>query len=237
MKRIRYYVAAALAIAAFASVASIASATPSVNGAVLALRVFNDCPSSTVTSNNNYPSLINVTDSNIDCLGFANRHCWDFSSDGGATTTQLANNDQFSFCATLVLDGTGGGEAGLSLQPWWAQYTDGQFMCNSKTGEIACFGGRLPFYSFTVNQGLTYVKGTAITLSMDYKTNSLSSASPATITYNITYNSNNYTSGPLAFDEGNTAEDPPHGLWGCLTPAWAGGYSMFYLPDSNHIGD
>jgi|SRR5882672_3652515 len=230
MNRIRYYVAAALAIAAFASVASIASASPAVNGAVVVTRVFNDCPSSTVTPTNAYPASISVTDMNIDCLGFANRHVWDFSTDGGATAAAFANNDQFSFCATLVLDGTGGGEGGLSLQPWWAQYTDGQFMCNSRSGEIACFGGRLPFYSFTVNHGLTYVKGTPITLSIDYRPNGLSSASPATITYNITYNAISYTSGPLAFDSGNTAEDPPHGLWGCLTPAWVGGYAMFYLP-------
>ena len=29
-------------------------------------------------------------------------------------------------------------------------------------GEIACFGGRLPFYSFTAAYGLHYVPGTAI---------------------------------------------------------------------------
>jgi len=33
-----------------------------------------------------------------------------------------------------------------------------------------------------------------------------------------------YSSGALAFDQGNPAEDPPHGLWGLLTPFGVGGY-------------
>ena len=34
---------------------------------------------------------------------------------------------------------------------------------------------------------------------------------------------NSYSSPELYFDQGNTAEDPPHGLWGSLDPSYAGG--------------
>ena len=66
---------------------------------------------------------------------------------------------------------------------------DGRFNVRTTDGEIACFGGRLPFYSFTVAHGLTYVKGNPIHLEMIYRPNGLSAASPATIEYKLTYNS------------------------------------------------
>jgi hypothetical protein len=231
MKRIRYYVAAALALASFAGYAQNASATPLVNGAVIVTRVFNDCPTSNVTTANFYPGSINITDSNNDCFGFANRHAWSFSADGGATAADFANGDQFSYCATLVIDGTGGGEGGLRLSPWYSLDVDGTFNCRTTDGEIACFGGRLPFYSFSdpAHGGVRYIKGTPIKLSIDYKPNGLSQASPATIVYTLVYGANTFTSGPLAFDEGNTAEDPPHGLWGILTPARVGGHLQCFV--------
>ncbi len=42
--------------------------------------------------------------------------------------------------------------------------------------------------------------------------------------YVITIGANSYTSGPLAFDMGNPAEDPPYGLWGILNQARVGGF-------------
>ena len=38
------------------------------------------------------------------------------------------------------------------------------------------------------------------------------------------YDNLNYTSGPLPFDQGNPAEDPPHGLWGIGSPSYVGGH-------------
>jgi len=67
--------------------------------------------------------------------------------------------------------GTGNGEIGLRLSPWWSPDVDGVFMLNTASGEIACFGGRLPFYSFTGNHGQTYVKGTSVTLSIALSAN------------------------------------------------------------------
>jgi len=231
MKRIGYSILTLLAVAACS--AHVASATPTVNGAVVTTRVFNDCPSSLVTVINTYPAQINISDANLDCFGFANRHAWSFSSDGGATAANFANGDQFSYCATLTMDGTGGGEGGLRLSPWYSLDVDGTFNCRTTDGEIACFGGRLPFFSFTdpAHGGLHYVKGTPIQLMIDYKPNGLSAASPATIVYSLVYNNVPYSSGPLAFDQGNAAEDPPHGLWGILTPARVGGHAQFFLPN------
>jgi len=122
-----------------------------------------------------------------------------------------------------------GGEGGLSLAPWWSPDPDGLFNCRTTDGEIACFGGRMPFFSFTASFGIHYVPGTPIQLGVSYLPNGLSSGSPASVVYNVRYASINYTSGLLNFDEGNPAENPPHGLWGALTPWYAGGQMKMYV--------
>lgn len=235
MKRIVAIAAASGVALAFASLAS--ATTPSANGAVITTRVFNDCPSSTITTTNNYPSNITISDADVNCFGFANLNVWHFSSDGGVTEAQFNNADIFHFCADMVESGGANGEAGLQLSPWWSHNADGLFNVRSTDGEIACFGGRLPFYSFTGAYGLHYVKGTPIHMEMTYLPNGLSAESPATIEYKVTYNSVSYTSGPLAFDMANPSEDPPHGLWGCLNDARAGGAMKTFLTQGNEPSD
>ncbi|MEP7029255.1 MAG: hypothetical protein ABI960_11725, partial [Candidatus Eisenbacteria bacterium] len=110
---------------------------------------------------------------------------------------------------------------------------DGRFNCRTTDGEIACFGGRLPFFSFTGSYGLHYVKGTPITLQIDYDPHSVSFVDPATITYTVTYGGT-FSSGPIAFDHGNPAEDPPHGVWGILTPSNVGGYVQIFWGQDGH---
>lgn len=198
-------------------------ATPNPNSAIVKERVFNDCLLSTLTTVNNYPASISISDAGNQCFGFANLHVWRFSEDG-MTDVPFMNDDAFRFCADLVISGDGEGEAGLQIAPWWAQDVDGRFNVRSTDGEIACFGGRLPFYSFTAAHGINYAKGDMIHLEMVYLPNGLSAADPATVEYKLTYNSVDYTSGPLAFDEGNPAEDPPYGLWGMLNDGRAGGH-------------
>jgi hypothetical protein len=92
------------------------------------------------------------------------------------------------------------------------------------------FGGRLPFYSFTASQGIHYTKGTTVRVGVVYNPNSLSSSDPATITYNLTMGANFYTSGALAFDEGNPAEG--YGSWGHLDNARVGGYVQVFIDGS-----
>lgn len=228
----RVAVLASLAlVTCFASIAQ--AQTPNANGIKYHLRLFNDCPASTVTTSGTYPSIA-IQDSVLPCVGFANLHLWKFSEDGGATEATFHNNSEFSFCADLKLEAldTNGAEAGISISPWYADDA-GRFNVRVFDGEVAVFGGRLPFYSFTGSNGVVYVAGTTIRLEMIYHPNGLSMASPATVTYNVTYNSLSYSSGPLAFDEGNTSEDPPHGLWGILDPAKVGGYLQPRLDPGN----
>jgi hypothetical protein len=220
MKPIRFYCVALLALLALMAGAAIA--TPNVNSAVVVERLFNDCPASTVTTTDLYPASITISDQGSNCFGFANLHYWRFSEDN-ATVAEFANGDAFSFGFDLVIDGTGHGEAGLQIAPWWNN-DEGRINVRTTDGEIACFGGRLPFYSFTGSHAVTYVKGTTIHLEIIYLPNDLTMANPATIEYKLTIGANDYTSGPLAFNEGNPAEDPPHGLWGILTPAKPGGH-------------
>jgi hypothetical protein len=55
-----------------------------------------------------------------------------------------------------------------------------------------------------------------------YRPNSNSALDPATIEYIVTMGVTTYSSGALAFDEGNGAEG--HGTWGMLDGAQVGGY-------------
>ena len=43
-----------------------------------------------------------------------------------------------------ISDG-GEGEGGNGISPWWSQLVDGIFNMRTADGEVACFGGRLPF--------------------------------------------------------------------------------------------
>ena len=222
----------ALALAG-ACLAASALATPLPNSAVIHTRVFDDCPISILNTNNLFPGSITIDDQNPVapfCAGFANMHTWRFSTDG-VNPIQFLNGDTFEFSATMVLNGTG--EASLNVAPWFGPDADGLFNIRTTDGEIACFGGRMPFFSFTGAFGLHYVNNTQIQLGISYLPNGLSSVSPATIVYNLRYNGTNYTSGLLSFDEGNVGECcntiPPHGLWGALTPWYAGGQMKMFV--------
>jgi len=226
MKRIGYSSLACLAAIVFAgSIASSAFATPAPIGAVVKERIFNDCPISTLASVNNYPASISITDNWSDfCIGFANRHNWRFSTDG-TTAAVFGNDNNFKASATVTLTGNGTVEGGLEVAPWWSSDVGGRMQARLLDGEIACFDGRLPFYSFSNPAGhnLRYTGG-PIFMEIEYHSNGNSLASPATIEYRVVYNGTPYTSGPLAFDQANPAEDPPHGQWGMLSPAYVGGF-------------
>jgi len=208
-----------------------ALASPQVDGAVFNLRVFNDCPTSVLTMVNDYPTLISIHDEVLDCAGWANLHNWQLAVGGAAAV--FNNGDAFTLSFDLRITGAGDGEAGLLIAPWWSQNVDGRFNVRSTDGEIACFGGRLPFYSFTANYGLAYVKGDVIRLTAVYTPNDMTEANPADIEYIVDYGGMIYSSGRLPFDEGNPAEDPPYGLWGMLNDARVGGYMQAFLQNGN----
>jgi hypothetical protein len=208
--------------------AGAAFARPVVNGAIVTTRTFNDCPVSTVTTTNNFPASIEITDAmDTLCVGFANLHSWSFSEDAGATAAAFNNNSNFRFGADVSISGAGQGEGGLRISPWYGQFVDGRFMINATTGEIACFGGTLPFYSFTVNHGITYTRGATVHMEMTYRANDLTSVNPATIQYHIVVSGIPYDSPILPFGEQNPNEcnTPQHnGQWGMLNDGRVGAY-------------
>ncbi len=227
-----------LALAAGVALATAAFATPLPNSAVIHTRVFDDCPISILSTTNAFPALVDINDQNQPpqplCAGFANLHTWRFSTDG-TNAIQFLNGDAFGFSCDVVLNGAG--EGGLSMSPWFSPDVDGLFNVRTTDGEIACFGGRMPFFSFTGAFALTYTNNTPIQLGITYLPRGLSAISPGQIVYTIRYNSINYTSGLLNFDEGNILENPPHGLWGALNPWYAGGHmKMFAFPAAQPHG-
>jgi hypothetical protein len=210
-------------------------ATPSIDGATLNLRVFNDDAGSTLGTSNNYPVKVEISDTPTG-TGFANLHIFHLAT--GGTEAVFNNGDSFQFSADLTISGAGEGEAGLQVAPWWSQDVDGRFNFRTSDGEIAVFGGRLPFYSFTGSQGLTYIKGDTVRVGVDYQANSLTMGDPATIKYTLTMGGTDYTSGTLAFDQGNPSEDPPYGVWGMLNDARVGGFVQVFTGvsgDGNNV--
>lgn len=223
MRNISKFSAVAVVVVLIAAAGTVL-ATTDPGGAVIIPRVFNDSFASVLTTTNNYPTQININDVAAGPLGWANLHVWRFSDDM-TNPFEFMNTDGFRFAADVTISGDGSAEAGLQISPWWSPLVDGRFNVRSTDGEVACFGGRLPFYSFTANHGVAYTLGETVHLEMIYRPNSeMNESNPATIEY--VYES--YSSGPLPFDEGNPAEADPHGLWGILTPATAGGHFQFF---------
>jgi hypothetical protein len=218
--------ACATGLAAMAFAASTPAPTPTA--AIIKERVFNDCPTATVTSVNHYPALISIDDSNNDCFGFANLHVWTLSQDG-VNEAVFDNPAHFRLSMDFMISGDGNGEGGIRISPWYSHDADGLFNVRTTDGEIACFGGRLPFFTFTGAFGLHYVKGEVINLAVIYEPHGLSSSQPGTIEYRVRYHGNDYTSGVIPFDQGNASEDPPHGLWGILNDARVGGHFKHFL--------
>ncbi|MCP4594657.1 MAG: PEP-CTERM sorting domain-containing protein [bacterium] len=233
LKRLAAWTMMALIVTTAVGVANV-WATPAVNSAVIQTRIWNDDSDSVLTFGDTYPANVYIQDAELDGDGaggeFANLHNWRFS-ENNFTPATFNNADRFSFSADVVISGTGRGEASLQIAPWWSQDVDGRLNVRSTDGEIACFGGRLPFFSFTGTFGINYVHGDTISLGMDYKPNGLSAGDPGTIEYLVTYNSVDYTSGVIAFDEGNAAEGK--GTWGMLDDARVGGHFQPYIDVGN----
>ena len=221
------------ALVVLAALGGHALGSPVIDSAVINTRIFNDCPTSTLTTVNNYPALITIQDEGLSCTGFANLHNFRLSENGGVSEAVFMNNDTFEFSADVTMTGSADGEIGLNVSPWWSQDVDGRLNVRTTDGEIAAFGGRLPFYSFTGSHGISYTKSDTIRLGVIYNPNSLTAGDPATIEYQVTMGATLYTSGPIAFDEANPLEDPPYGTWGMLNDARVGGFSTAFLEPGN----
>ena len=237
MKRIIYYsLACCMAVAFAAGVVSNAGAVaPTPNGAVFHTRVFNDCPESVLNTVNGYPALMSISDNAADtCRAFANLHTWRFSADGGANAILFQNADTFRFSADLVIDGPGQAESGIQISPWWSQDAEGRINVRTTDGEIACFGGFLPFFNFTQTFGVVYVKGTPIHLELNYVAHSNTQADPGTLEAKLDYNGVHYTSGIKPFNNCNPSDPPQYGCYGVANDAEAGGHlQALWFPGQN----
>jgi hypothetical protein len=221
-----------LIILAVLLVAVVAQATETPAGYVVNERIWNDCPTSTIVSTVG-PSSVTLNEQNLFCgAGWGSRHNWRFSN--GGTEMLFANADGFQVSADLTISGTGEGEGGLAIAPWWSHDVGGVFNLRTTDGEIACFGGRLPFYSFTAASGVTYTKGETAHVTITYLPNMMSMAEPATIEYSLELGGSIYSSGALPFDEGNPAE--PYGTWGMLNDAVVGADMLHFLQEGPEDG-
>ncbi|CUU34094.1 MAG: hypothetical protein K6U12_00605 [Armatimonadetes bacterium] len=158
--------------------------------------------------------------------GWGNRHVWFVSMDGIGPTWFDPDSDgsslevEVTFNLTPVMQANRTVESGLFVleRPfpryprevndqgnWWA---DGVFMVANESaggagGEIACFGGRLPFW----NGGGVRYQGGPITLIFRYN------GSTKKVQYEVRYGSTTATSPWLdPGDSGSTYNGGPHGL-------------------------
>jgi hypothetical protein len=232
MRRFGYFVA--LAAVLLVGLGGSALATPHMNGVVVTTRIFNDCPVSNLTVTNDYPGEVTFAEDNLICFGWANLHNWTFSSDHGLTQAPLSNVNCFEFDATVNLSGNdiNGAEAGMRLSPWWSQQVDGRLNIRIPDGEIAAFGGVLPFYSFTGADGIHYVAGQDIRLMMIYRPYANTAANPGTVEYKVLWGGTWYDSGELPFGNCTPGEEA-HGCYGIMDDARAGGYAQNRLTNGD----
>lgn len=189
------------AISIIALSAGTAVASPStINGVDEATRIFNDFTTSTLTVTNNFPSSVRVEESNFtdDGVGgnFANKHAFWLSDDGGANGYDFNYVDGFDFSVTVTdsSSGLGASEVGMNTD----LFGFGFFGGGLSGGEIAAFGGTLPFHSF--GSGL-YTAGDVLDLRMIYRVGAGEFTTPAgTIEYLYQSNGGGWnSSGQIVF--------------------------------------
>jgi hypothetical protein len=208
-----------LAIPLFA-LGAIALAPAQIDSVKIHERVFNDDPDSILVTTNSYPALVQFNETKLDGDGlsgeFANRHVFNFSGDGGSTDFVFTNDTFFNISMDVSLTGLAGSvkEAGFLLDTIGGQ---GQFIVKTN-GEIAAFGGPLPFHSFAP----------------------VGSTVPATITLGMRYFSEGgvrkitYTAGSDTFTDTFTNVEQ-----GIINGTTVGGYAQFPIiaGETSNFGD
>jgi hypothetical protein len=163
-------------------------------------RIFNDFPGSTLNVVNNYPTSISVVETDFvdDGIGgnFANKHNFYFSNDGGATALDFDYGDgfQYSFDMTISDASVGQVEAGVGGDLFGFPF----FGVLSGNGEIAAFGGVLPFHSFGAG---VYSVGDTVGLRMTYRPGAGENMTPVSyMEYEYNLNGGGWiSSGPVLF--------------------------------------
>lgn len=160
-----------------------------INSVVIQERRFNDYSGSTLTTVNNYPSVVSFNEGPFGAGGFANQHLARFS-ENGTTARQFLNSENFdiSFDVNLSVGSTAPRkEAGFRMDTFIGGES---FFFVTSDGEVAAFGGPFPFFTFGNS---AYTPGTTANLRMVYRQGAVST---------MEYIYNGTSSGELAF--GNT---------------------------------
>jgi hypothetical protein len=162
-------------------------------------RYFNDRPGSNLVFENVYPALFRISEDKPGPGGFANGHMGAFSVDGGANAYDFNYGDAFDTVMTMnvLVDPINvGGEAGFKFN----LFGIGHFGVLPHNGEIAAFGGILPFHTF----GAGLWSGGDIDLRIIHTPgngNGLPGGAtiPSTMEYMYNLGSGWISSGPIAF--------------------------------------
>lgn len=155
--------------------------------------LYGDFPGTTITVTNNYPSLYRIQETGFvdDMAGgnFASFNAGWLSADGGATAYDFNYGDSFDFKVTMVDSSTGIGqvEGGIRTD----LFGFGFFGALSGNGEIAAFGGTVPFHSF--GAGL-YTPGDTLDLRMIYKAGAAEFVDTSYIQYRYQVNGGGWVS-------------------------------------------
>lgn len=165
------------------------AAITDVDSVLIEERVFNDFPGSTLVTTNSFPGSVVFDESAFGAGGWANKHLATLSSDGGATKHLLANAEDFAISVDIKLEAAATSprkEVGFRFDTF-----GGEGLVNiTSDGEVAAFGGPLPFHSFGTS---AYTLGTTVNLGVVYK--APAGGSPGTIEYIL----DGVSSGALAF--------------------------------------
>ena len=131
-----------------------------IDGAVVNERVFNDDPASTLITTNNYPALVQISDTPTGS-GFANLHNFHLADAG--VEHSFANDEPFTFSADLTISGRGPGRSWFATRTvvvakrGWYVLISARPMAKSPPSVVDC----LSIVSRR-SQGLTYIKGTTV---------------------------------------------------------------------------
>lgn len=133
-------------------------------------RIFNDFPTSSLVTTNSYPTLQYDEDFAAGTIGnFANKHVGWLSNDGGATRFQNNYWQSWELNFTVKIEAPAGQprkEAGIEIhnpRPRLGYTDEGQVLIASD-GEVAVFGGVMPFTGL----GFIYTLGTTATVKFEY---------------------------------------------------------------------
>ena len=163
----------------FAAASATQGQVGSINSATIDPRVFNDIPSATLTTVNNYASSVSFTEANVSGSGFANRDVWYFSNNGGFNAYQFQNNDYFNASFGLTVTGGSPGkdiEAGFLFSNPSGNFGGDLQSLVTGSGVVVQFGGP-SYYPFSPAAGgypgagaqvPNYIVGQTLALGLNY---------------------------------------------------------------------